>query len=1171
MMVSTLRRISPFIARIGVLATLSPILACSDGRVNADVLGVEPYAAKGQFLELTPDVASLASVGERLALSAAVRDARGKVIPGARVDYRTSHPGLIQVDASGTVTGLAEGVATVIGTSGAASDTVVVAVAARKLNSGGGGQASVAIYPAVDTIDAIGGTIELRAVARNRGGRLVSNPDLKWASENPGLATVSSSGTVTAHSGGIAYITATLDNVADTAMILIAPPGIPARVVVVPRTDTIATLGGQRQLRASVLDGLGNDLQKAVAWTSLDGAIATVDANGLTTGHAKGLARIVATHGSLADTARVWVGPTPVPARITVAPKTDTIATVGGTKQLNATVVDATGAVIPGAVVVWNTLDPAVATVTSAGRVTGQASGMARVTAKINTLADTAIVWVAPNRTVASVRMTPRGGKINGAGGTLSVQAAAYDASGAEIPNLTFTWKSLNVNTITVSTTNNGQQATLSGVKLGEAAVTVATGARADTAWFHVASDEGSGSNPATIDINPASDTIKTVGDSLQLVAKVMDQSGKDIPGATVTWATLDAQIATVDAQGRVRSLKQGMARITATHSTLKDTARVYVAPGAPVASSVRVTPRSAGVGVGQTVTLKGEVLDQFGNPITSLTPTWSSLNPSVATVNGGVVNGVAVGSAPIRAAYGSFADTAQVTVSSSSPAKVTLNLTHGPASPSAGTSVTLTAAGSPSGAVKSIVIEVDGATVKTCTAATCSHVASYAAGSYTYRASAVDTAGNTVTAGPNTLTVRSAPSGGYSATSPHWRHMRTATIDYRIHYQPAAQQAIEYDWAAARFDHVTGGDLNQYKKRNPTISHFPYDTYWFVPVASAPAAENWLAANGYNVENAYLHYAGTSKTKADRVTAQQYAGRDYWYYNMADPGFRAWRQHTTKQRTAVNNQGFRSDGLFLDTNNLTAMNQYIPNVTLEYGSRSAWMADHDALLATHRSWVPSGFLVVNMAQYFNRTGEQAISKIAGGVMTEFVNGPFRDQYWSTVDALVNAGVVVEFTTTTQATYLNDARNGITPGNYNSIRERVLMWMYVSYLMVVNPQHMDRVLFEPYIGGWTVPMSTAWVDAFEYDIGLATAPRKVYKSGSDPAGQWYQVYSREFENALVLIRPKNGVSSTNYGDLSAVDVDLPSGTWHVLYADGSRGGAVTRVQLRLGESLVLLK
>jgi hypothetical protein len=115
---------------------------------------------------------------------------------------------------------------------------------------------------------------------------------------------------------------------------------------------------------------------------------------------------------------------------------------------------------------------------------------------------------------------------------------------------------------------------------------------------------------------------------------------------------------------------------------------------------------------------------------------------------------------------------------------------------------------------------------------------------------------------------------------------------------------------------------------------------------------------------------------------------------------------------------------------------------------------------------------------------------------------------------------------------------------------------------------MDAVFFETYGLNWSHPFSVTWLTAFERDIGLAVAKRSVLTSGTDGAGQKYAVFQREFEYALVLIRPQDG---STYGDATAVEVTLPPGNWRMLRADGSLGGPVSSVQLRNSEAVVFFK
>ncbi|MCI0433649.1 MAG: Ig-like domain-containing protein [Gemmatimonadetes bacterium] len=1069
-----------------VLRTLIWIAGCSDGGAKgSDLLGVEPYAVKGQFLELTPDVAALTNVGEQLSLTASVLDARGKVIPNARVQYHTTDPGIAMVDASGSVTGLGEGVAAIVGTSGAATDTAVVAVAAKKLE---GGVPNIMVYPASDTLNGIGDVLQLRAVARNRGGRLLTNASFVWVSLNPARATVTQTGVVTGVGTGVAKIVVNMEEFADTATVTVAPPGIAARVVMAQKTDSIMTVGGTAQLSAWVVDGLGQKLNLTLTWSSLDGTIASVNAQGLVTGRAKGVARITAVYGSFADTARVWVAPTLVPASIDVQPDPDTIPNVGGTTQLIATVQDAGGNAITGATLTWASLDPSIVTVTNTGRVTGVKSGLGRVTAKINAIVDTAAVWVAPVQAqgVAAVKLTVSG-SIDGAGQTLQVQASALDANGATISNAGVSWLSQDPSIITVSWTGNGQSAVLTGVKAGEARIKASSGGKADSAWVRVSNGNGgSGSGSAAkVDVTPAVDTIPSVGGTSQLSAKVVDGNGNTLTGQTVTWASLDAVIATVDSTGMVKSLKAGLARITAQHTTLKDTAWVYVAPSSvsPLATSVRITPQNTSIRVGNTGTLNGSVLDQLGQVMTSLNVTWSSLDPAIATINAnGVVSALSVGTMRARAVYGQLADTAIVNVTAPAPA------------------------------------------------------------------------------------------GGYSATSPHWRHVRVGATDYRIHYiNPSSAAAAEWDWAAGHIDFVVGGSVDEYKRRNPSLQHSVYDLFWAMRQVDTPGMDQWLVANGYNVEAAYLHKAGTSKIAVNRVPATIWNSSRY-LTNPGDPGFRAYKQSRATNMTALRPSGFRSDGLFIDELGTGVIQSALPATTLEYSSLSAYYTDFRGLISAVRQKTAGGFLVLNTAQY--RSAEDlAQIAVSHATMTEFLNSPYgeAEPVWRDVEKMMNSGAVVQFATGVSSNTKNMLRYDMNGGNYSSIAERVLLSEYASYLMVVDPNRMDQLLFDTYGLDWTVPMITTWLKAFETDIGLAIATRAALKQGTDAVGQQYTVWMREFENALVVYRPMKNWSHKRYGDITGVDVTLPPGTWRMVMPDGSLTAPVSQVRLRNSEAAIFLK
>jgi hypothetical protein len=715
------------------------------------------------YLELTPEAALLAETGDRLSLSAAVRDARGQKIT-AKVDYTSLDPAVAIVDGTGTVTGLTEGVVAIVGTSGVAKDTAVVAVAAKKLKPG---SASVAIYPTVDTIPEIGGTITLTAIAREANGRLLSSSRLTWESLTPNLLSVDRNGRVVALSKGMGKVRASISGAADTAIVHVAPAGVAPKLVITPAEDTIPTVGGKANLKAAVLDGAGAVVAATITWSSLDGSIATVNHEGVVVGVAKGLARIRATSGTLADTARVWVAPSLAPAIVAVQPVTDTIA-VNGTSQLSATVKDINGTAVTSVAVTWTTSNASVATVSSTGLVKGMSAGTAHITAKageatgvativvkaatgtpgkltlspeqpsvamgdtmvlVATVTDTkgvvisaaAVTWensnpikgtltgngtnatikglekgefrvIAKSGTVADtlwVRVTeavagsPSGLTLSpenasvAIGDTMVMQASVTDTQGVLMSAATVSWE--NSDPLKGTVTGQGSTASIKGLEMGEFRVIAKSGTMADTVLVRVTEPveggEGGGTEGDTVAVqvavSPKVDTIPSIGGQISLSGRVLNNSGASIDGLTVTWSSLDVTTATVDNLGMVSALKQGTARIVAAYGTMKDTAVIYVQPSTivPVATTMQIIPDSVTLGsIGMTTMLIAQVRDQTGATMSGMQFSWTSLDPTIATVSNGVITAVKTGKARVRAVSGSLADTAVVVVVSSPP-----------------------------------------------------------------------------------------------------------------------------------------------------------------------------------------------------------------------------------------------------------------------------------------------------------------------------------------------------------------------------------------------------------------------------------------------------------------------------------------------------------------------
>jgi hypothetical protein len=140
---------------------------------------------------------------------------------------------------------------------------------------------------------------------------------ISWSSNNNNIATVSSSGLVTAVAAGSAQITATSEGQSGNATLTVNAPPPPAPVASVTVSLAASSLipGATTQATATTRDANGNVLTgRAISWTSGDNAIATVSSNGVVTAVAIGAAvQITATSETISGSATLAVNAPPPP------------------------------------------------------------------------------------------------------------------------------------------------------------------------------------------------------------------------------------------------------------------------------------------------------------------------------------------------------------------------------------------------------------------------------------------------------------------------------------------------------------------------------------------------------------------------------------------------------------------------------------------------------------------------------------------------------------------------------------------------------------------------------------------------------------------------------------------------------------------------------------------
>jgi uncharacterized lipoprotein YddW (UPF0748 family) len=243
----------------------------------------------------------------------------------------------------------------------------------------------------------------------------------------------------------------------------------------------------------------------------------------------------------------------------------------------------------------------------------------------------------------------PRGSR---GGTTLQLDAAVFNPRGKDLPNKQHVyWTSSDTMVATVD----------------ESGLVVAQ----DTGEVKIVVDHKKGVDTVDILIVPvpvASVTLVgadsvSIGDTAVVVATARDSVGAPLEGRTVLWRSSDPATASVDGDGEVIALKEGVTRITAEVDEGQGSHLLRVWPQ-PVAS-VMVEPGLASVPQFHKVRFRAVARDRRGNVLTGRTVRWSSSTPSIfyITENADTAVGRDLGEAVVTATVEGKTGSAAVTV----------------------------------------------------------------------------------------------------------------------------------------------------------------------------------------------------------------------------------------------------------------------------------------------------------------------------------------------------------------------------------------------------------------------------------------------------------------------------------------------------------------------------
>jgi uncharacterized protein YjdB len=312
-----------------------------------------------------------------------------------------------------------------------------------------------------------------------------TDKSVSWTSSAPDVASVTSSGNVTALKAGSATITVKTTDGGKTATCSVT---VNAKVIAVTQvTLDVKTKelveGESFTLKATVAPDNATD--KSVTWSSSAADVASVDQTGKVTAVKAGSATITVTtkDGNKTATCAVTVKPKVYPVTGVSLDKTTATLYEGETETLTATITpdNATDKSVT-----WTSSAPEVATVDANGKVTAVKAGTATVTVTTTDGGKTATCTVTVKAHVASVSLDKT--TLTLTAGESATLTATVGPENADDKSVTWTSSAPDVATVDA----NGK---VTAVKAGTATITVTTNDGGKTATCAVTVQAATGGN----------------------------------------------------------------------------------------------------------------------------------------------------------------------------------------------------------------------------------------------------------------------------------------------------------------------------------------------------------------------------------------------------------------------------------------------------------------------------------------------------------------------------------------------------------------------------------------------------------------------------------------------------------------------------------------------------
>ena len=453
-----------------------------------------------------------------------------------------------------------------------------------------------------------------------------SNKKVTYKSSDTKVASISTSGKVTATGVGTATITVTSDDggYKATCKVVVIQP---ATGIKISKTSYNLTLGTKPSVKLTATVLPSKATTKTVKWESSNTKVAKVSSTGTVTAVGPGKATVTVTSndGGFKATCAVTVIQPLKSVKFSSSKATFYV----GQKSKLPLVFSPSNASNKN--VTWKTSDSKVAKIDGNGNITALKTGKCTITVTSNDGGYSAkcTLTVVKKVNVTSVKLNKSSVTVN-KGKTYQLKATVFPSNAS---NKAVTWSSSDKEIATVN--SNG---VVTAKKGGKVVITCKTNDKSMTSKCTVTVYE----SVSKITLSASSVTL-IVGKNKTLTAKVSPSTALN---KSIKWSSSDNSIASVDSNGKIKALKGGTVTITARskdNTSVKATCKVTVLQ-TPKSISLSETELSLLKGSRATLTAKVKPTNTYDKSVK-----WKSSNTSVAKVSEeGVVTAVSAGTAAI-------------------------------------------------------------------------------------------------------------------------------------------------------------------------------------------------------------------------------------------------------------------------------------------------------------------------------------------------------------------------------------------------------------------------------------------------------------------------------------------------------------------------------------------